>query len=152
MDMRAFSEKNRERCEHPKGFNHALDSWSVSDWFTALLGELGEAANVAKKLNRVRDGIPGNKETEEELRWKLERELADAFIYFDLLCQRCRVDLPKAVLETFFKKSIEIGYEKWDITNPYTRKWLEENRPDELRMILDRLPAEQRSEGGTDAA
>lgn len=68
MDMKEFSRVNRERCESPDGFNHKLGSWSLSDWFTATLGELGEAANVAKKLNRVRDGIPGNKETEAELR------------------------------------------------------------------------------------
>ncbi len=57
MDWPAFSVINRARCESPEGFNHALQSWSLSDWFTAILGELGEAANVAKKLNRIRDGI-----------------------------------------------------------------------------------------------
>lgn len=55
-----FSKANRERCESPDGFNHDLNSWSTSDWITAVMGELGEAANVVKKLNRVRDGIPGN--------------------------------------------------------------------------------------------
>ncbi len=138
MDMKEFSEKNRERCEHPKGFNHALDSWSVSDWFTALLGELGEAANVAKKLNRVRDGIPGNKETEAELKKKLERELADAFIYFDLLCQRCRVDLPAAVLDTFFRKSLEIGYESFDLSIPGSREHLQRACPEHLAIQLNR--------------
>ncbi len=146
MDMQRFSEENRRRCEHPKGFNHALDSWSVSDWFTAVMGELGEAANVAKKLNRVRDGIPGNKETEEELRVKLGRELADTYIYLDLLCQRVGVDLSACVRQAFFEKSIQIGYERWDITNPHTRRWLQENLPNELASQLARettLPAEQ---------
>lgn len=139
MDMREFSERNRERCEHPKGFNHKLESWSLSDWFTACLGELGEAANVAKKLNRVRDGITGNKETEAELKAKLARELADTFIYLDLLCQSAGVDLPAAVRETFHRKSIEIGYETWDLSNPLTVAWLELNRPDELRMTREIL-------------
>lgn len=107
MDLRAFSAVNRERCE--KGFNHNLGDWSLSDWFTALMGELGEAANVAKKLNRVRDGINGNKETVDELREKLARELADTFIYLDLTAQAAGVDLPSVVREVFNAKSDQIG-------------------------------------------
>lgn len=82
-----FSQRNRARCESPKGFNHKLDSWSGSDWMVALLGELGEAANILKKLNRVRDGIPGNKATPDQLREQFADELADAYVYLDLLCQ-----------------------------------------------------------------
>jgi NTP pyrophosphatase (non-canonical NTP hydrolase) len=106
-----FSSYNRERCESPKGFNCKLDSWSNSDWFTAILGELGEAANVAKKLNRIRDGIPGNKETEIELRNKLRQELGDVFVYLDLLAQRNGFLIGDAALEVFRSKSKEIGYE-----------------------------------------
>jgi NTP pyrophosphatase (non-canonical NTP hydrolase) len=109
MNLTDFSRVNRIRCEHPGGFNHNLDSWSLSDWFTATLGELGEAANIAKKLNRVRDGIPGNKETVEELRAKLARELADTFIYLDLLAQSAGIDLPAAVREVFNAKSDQLG-------------------------------------------
>lgn len=110
MNMIAFSRVNRERCESPKGFNHPLQSWSTSDWFTAIVGELGEAANVVKKLNRVRDGIAGNKQSPEELRAKLAAELADVYIYLDLICQREGIDLGDAVLHTFNAKSKEIGY------------------------------------------
>ena len=109
MDMHGFSKVNRMRCEHPSGFNHLLHSWSLSDWMTATLGELGEAANVLKKLNRVRDGIPGNDETEDELKMKFSRELADAFIYLDLMCQRAGVDLAAAVQEVFNAKSKKLG-------------------------------------------
>jgi hypothetical protein len=31
-----FSERNRQRCESPNGFNHALHSWSLADWICAL--------------------------------------------------------------------------------------------------------------------
>jgi NTP pyrophosphatase (non-canonical NTP hydrolase) len=109
LDLRAFSRINRERCESPTGFNHALSSWSLSDWFTAVLGELGEAANVAKKLNRVRDGIPGNRESADDLRAKLARELADTFIYIDLLAQSAGIDLSVTVPEVFNAKSEQIG-------------------------------------------
>lgn len=110
MTFKAFSQMNRARCESPRGFDHKLESWSLSDWFTAILGELGEAANVAKKLNRVRDGIPGNKETEAELRHKLRCEMADTFGYLDLAAQAAGFDLFEAVMEVFDAKSREIGY------------------------------------------
>ena len=87
MIFELFSEVNRRRCESEKGFNHKLASWSLSDWMTATMGELGEAANVVKKLNRIRDGISGNNETADELRAQLGRELADTFIYLNLTMQ-----------------------------------------------------------------
>lgn len=111
MNFRDFSVFNRRRCESPNGFNHPLNGWSLSDWFTAVTGELGEAANVAKKLNRVRDGIPGNTETPEELRENLADEIADTFIYLDLLAQSQGIDLEEAVLRKFQKTSAKIGYD-----------------------------------------
>lgn len=110
MNFSDFSKENRARCEASNGFNHNLMSWSLSDWFTAVMGEIGEAANIAKKLNRVRDGVIGNKESEPELRNKIRSELADAYIYLDLLAQREGIDIGQAVRETFDAKSKEIGY------------------------------------------
>lgn len=109
MNWYEFSKTNRERCESPKGFNHAINSWSLSDWITALVGELGEAANVAKKLNRVRDGIPGNTVSADELRSQFARELADTFIYLDLTAQAAGIDLPAVVAAVFNAKSEQIG-------------------------------------------
>lgn len=110
MDFRDFSLMNLSRCESPVGFNHPIDSWTLSDWMTATVGELGEAANVAKKLNRVRDGIPGNTQTAGELRAALADELADTFIYLDLLAQSQGIDLQAAILAKFNKTSAKIGY------------------------------------------
>ncbi len=108
MNWYEFSKVNRERSESPRGFGHKLENWSLSDWMTATLGELGEAANVAKKLNRYRDGINGNTEPEVVLRAQLARELADTFIYLDLLAQREGIDLPAAVRKTFNAKSEQL--------------------------------------------
>ena len=105
-----FSQRNRRRCESASGFNHRLDSWSMSDWMVAVLGELGEAANIVKKLNRVRDGIPGNTTTADELRDKLSLEIADAYIYLDLLCQAEGINLQASVEKAFNGKSQQIGY------------------------------------------
>lgn len=74
------------------------------------MGELGEAANIIKKLNRVRDGIRGNTETLEELREKLAEELADVAIYLDLMCQATGLDLEEIREKKFKKTNIKIGY------------------------------------------
>ena len=106
----AFSEANRRRCESPEGFNHKLEDWSESDWMTALVGEVGEAANIVKKLNRYRDGVPGNKESEAALRDKLRKELGDVFVYLDLMAQKLGFNIGAAAVEVFNAKSRELGY------------------------------------------
>ena len=105
-----FSERNKRRCEDPNGFNHTLSSWSLSDWLTATAGELGEAANIIKKLNRVRDGIPGNTESADSLRANLADEIADTVIYLDLLAQAAGFDLETIRDAKFEKTSRKIGY------------------------------------------
>lgn len=110
MTFDEFSTANRARCESPKGFNHQLHGWSTSDWMTALVGEVGEAANVVKKLNRYRDGVPGNKVPEAELRDMLRRELGDVFVYLDLMAQSLGFSIADAAIEVFNAKSTDIGY------------------------------------------
>lgn len=107
-----FSKFNRERCVSPLAFNHPLDAWSTSDWLTAVLGELGEAANAAKKLNRYHKqvGLRANKQTPEQLRAKFKQELGDTFLYLDLLAQSEGFFIIDAAVEAFDGKSREIGY------------------------------------------
>lgn len=105
-----FSERNRKRCEALMGFNHKLDSWSLSDWMTATAGEFGEVANVIKKLNRARDGIPGNSESQEQLHKNLADELADVAIYLDLMAQAAGFDLEEIREFKFNRTSKKIGY------------------------------------------
>ena len=108
-----FSERNRQRCESFNGFDQKLSSWSSSDWMTALTGEVGEAANIIKKLNRIRDNIKGNTETKEELEQSLGYELADIYIYLDLLAQSLGRDLMELVEIKFNLTSKKIGYENY---------------------------------------
>ena len=109
-----FSQRNRKRCEAADGFNHTLHSWDLNRWMVATLGELGEAANIIKKLNRVDDGVPGNSpdETREVLQSKLADEIADAAIYLDLLAQRAGFDLETIREVKFEKTSKKIGYKE----------------------------------------
>lgn len=111
MDMRAFSDENLRRCQSPSGFNHPLHGWSLSDWMTATMGELGEAANILKKLNRARDGVTNVGDPSVlELQTQFAEEIADTFIYLDLLAQAAGVELDRAVRAKFAKTSAKIGY------------------------------------------
>lgn len=110
MDFTEFAKANRERCESPYGFNHTLGSWSPSDWMVAAGGELGEAMNVCKKLNRCRDGIPGNIETQQELLDQFQDEIADAVIYLDLVAQASGFSLEDAIRRKWNRTSAKIGY------------------------------------------
>lgn len=114
MNMREFSEQNKMRCQSTSGFNHKLNGWSLSDWLTATAGELGEAANVIKKLNRIRDDLPGNSSEDDikKLKHDLAMELADTYIYLDLLAQAADIDLPNAIKNKFDIVSERIGYHR----------------------------------------
>jgi NTP pyrophosphatase (non-canonical NTP hydrolase) len=85
-----------------EGWKHPLESWSPSDWLIAVGGEVGEALNVVKKLNRVRDGITfGAQTTAEALTADLADELADAVIYCDLLAARFGVEIDNRSFDEF---------------------------------------------------
>lgn len=110
LTFERFRQINIERCQSPEGFNHDIEDWSLSDWMTALVGEVGEAANVLKKLNRCRDNINGNDQTEVELQEQFEREIGDVGIYLDLLATRAGFKLEDAIRESWNAKSKKIGY------------------------------------------
>jgi hypothetical protein len=78
----ALRRANAARCEG--GFNHRLGDWSPADWMVAIGGEVGEALNLVKKLNRERDGIKGNTLSRADLVQRLGSEISDAVIYVDL--------------------------------------------------------------------
>lgn len=101
---------NLQRCR--KWHSGGVNDWSLSDWFMAVTGELGEAANLGKKLKRLADGLVGNKEGENEV-YLIERladELADVVIYLDLLAASEGIDLSEAVVEKFNKTSEKNGF------------------------------------------
>jgi NTP pyrophosphatase (non-canonical NTP hydrolase) len=76
--------------------------WSPADWMTALTGEVGEAANIIKKVRR--GDFPLN-----DAREILGDELADIMIYLDLLAFQCGIDLEEAVIRKFNKVSDKQG-------------------------------------------
>lgn len=88
---------------HPGG---NPSNWSIDQWTNAIAGEVGEACNIAKKLNRG-DFAPGP-QTIEAIQLLLD-EIADVVIYADLTCQRVGAKLEDAVIRKFNKTSTKVG-------------------------------------------
>ncbi len=72
-----------------------------------LGGEVGEALNVVKKLERERLGVRGSRDTVEHL----AEELADIIICTDLLAMRYDIDLIAATRAKFNATSDKVGLE-----------------------------------------
>lgn len=76
--------------------------WSVAEWLEAVVGELGEFANLHKKVRR------GDLTMDEALP-QLARELADVQTYLDILAFQLRIDLGEATREKFNEVSMRVG-------------------------------------------
>lgn len=76
--------------------------WALSAWSNAVCGELGEAANIIKKVER-------GDCTLDEARQMLADELADVVIYLDLLAFRAGINLGEAVVDKFNRTSVRVG-------------------------------------------
>ena len=89
-----FKNKRGELAHPPQpGVPPGYD-WALSKWANAELGELGEAANIIKKIER-------GDLTLEDARPELAKELADVQCYLDLLAHRAGVDLGEATRAKF---------------------------------------------------
>lgn len=98
LDFDKMRKANRERTE---GSFHPVDTWSPSDWATAVVGELGEACNLIKKLRRGQSILISD----------VAEELADTVLYLDLLSDSLGIDLASAIVYKFNKTSLRIGSE-----------------------------------------
>jgi len=72
---------------------------------TAVVGEVGEAANILKKVRR-------QDLTLEAARPAIAEELADVLCYLILLAFRCGIDLEEATITKWNKVSERIGYDE----------------------------------------
>ena len=96
LTFEALRIANLARCEERF---HPVDEWSPCDWMTATAGELGECANLIKKLRQGRavDMV------------SVGHELADTLVYLDLLCQRLGLNLGEEVRAKFNQDSVRYG-------------------------------------------
>lgn len=76
--------------------------WSPAQWLQAVVGEIGEYANLRKKFERGDVGY-------EEFRAEAANELADVVCYLDILALQFDIDLGKAVTDKFNAVSDRIG-------------------------------------------
>jgi len=76
--------------------------WSLGEWCNAVLGELGEAANIIKKVQR-------GDLTLDDARPDLAREYADVLTYLDLLAFRTGVALDSATILKWNEVSRRVG-------------------------------------------
>jgi NTP pyrophosphatase (non-canonical NTP hydrolase) len=84
---------------------HAKDDgsdWSPAQWLQAVVGELGEYANLHKKVER-------GDFTLAEAKQGLADELADVVIYLDILAAQLGVDLGEAVMSKWNRTSKKVG-------------------------------------------
>jgi len=73
----------------------------------AAAGEMGEACNIIKKLERERLGLPGSRASTEAL----ADELADVIVYLDLIAAKAGIDLQAAIINKFNKDSVKHGFD-----------------------------------------
>jgi NTP pyrophosphatase (non-canonical NTP hydrolase) len=82
LTFAALRATNVARCV--EGFRQPLSAWSRDEWCVAIGGEVGEALNLLKKINRAYGGYAGNSKTIAEYFADLSAEIADVVIYLDL--------------------------------------------------------------------
>lgn len=115
LTFKRVAETNAARCNRwHNGFPGGDDSWSGADWSNAMQGEAGEAGNVVKKLRRIELALWGNRKegdtSRPELLAKLAEEIADTYLYLDLLSTYYGVDIEAAIVSKFDRISIEAGF------------------------------------------
>lgn len=76
--------------------------WSPAQWLQAVMGELGEYANLRKKVER-------GDLTIEEARPMLADELSDVVIYLDILAAQLEIGLGEAVMSKWNRTSEKVG-------------------------------------------
>lgn len=102
---------NRKRGRRWHAGRAGLNEWTILEWAGAMAGEAGEAANAAKKLRRLEQRIrqrkgPGDRAAAVA---KLAEEIADTFLYLDLMCEVAGIDFRAAIIKKFNETSEREG-------------------------------------------
>lgn len=102
MDFYTLRAANVARQEE---WNGSTPDTDLSFKGNELAGEVGEACNLIKKLERERLGLRGSRTTITEL----AKELADCIICVDLVAAKLGIDLSDAVVKKFNETSVKQG-------------------------------------------
>lgn len=88
LTFKQFQDTNASRCEANM---HPIKDWTPLEWIGCAAGELGEAANLIKKLKK------GKKINKQYIAY----ELADTISYLSLTASSLGIELDKAIIEKF---------------------------------------------------
>ena len=97
-----FRDRKGRVCHVPIEGQPPGYDWSLSQWSNAVCGELGEAANIVKKIER-------GDMTLDEARADLADELCDVLTYLDILAHRAGIDLSDATIRKWNRVSERVG-------------------------------------------
>lgn len=104
--MTTFAELRAANEARQKEWDTGAEPVSLAFRGCELAGEVGEALNVVKKLERERYGIRGSRATPE----MLAEELADVVICVDLIARQAGIDLGAVVVAKFNATSEKYGF------------------------------------------
>jgi NTP pyrophosphatase (non-canonical NTP hydrolase) len=82
------------------------DKLDLSYYGNAAAGEMGEACNVIKKLERERLGLDGSRASVRDL----ATELGDVMVYVSLIAIKSGINLDRATAEKFNETSRKLGF------------------------------------------
>lgn len=108
LTFKTFSRINYERSREWTDTDQF--DWTSADWMIALIGEVGEACNIMKKLQRASSGMRGNNESILELQEALRAEVADIMTYLALFASHNNIDLEAEVISKFNAVSRKHGF------------------------------------------
>lgn len=124
--------------------------WTPAQWLQAVMGELGEYANLRKKFERGDLSLM-------EFRALASKELADVQTYLDILAMRCLdtpddahpegVNLGRATMDKFNEISERVG----STVRLAADDWHHEERP-RINPMVETLDSRDRENFGDDAA
>ena len=101
MELGEFSSVNRARCIKWMGSKDSLQHHLIG-----LMEEFGELCSAIKKADRPTADV-GNVPLDKD---SVASEIADVFIYLDLVAMHLGVDLTKAVTNKFNATSEKYGF------------------------------------------
>ncbi len=107
LSFRRWQRINVVRCA--EAFAHDVDGWNLLEWAGATAGEVGEVANVCKKIRRIETNTGGKWSKKDpplpELKAKLADEIGDVLAYLALLAEAAGLDMGACAAGKFDKVS-----------------------------------------------
>lgn len=101
LTFNALRTANAERIGSSR-YRKCEENWTPAHWMQATVGELGELANLLKKVDR--GDFPFD-----QVKTEVAKELADVQTYLDILALKLGVDLGQATIDKFNEVSERIG-------------------------------------------